>query len=86
MYVSGLIVRYFTEVDVAVNNGFIVAFLAILLYKWNFFKSWAEKFRLKDICYFCWCFWLSVPFCSNFTELVVSTIVAKTILTINAGL
>jgi hypothetical protein len=85
MQLLDLIVPYITGDSVIVSHGFIVAFIVTLMFKWKLFEKWSFYFKLKDICYFCWCFWLSVPFCTSLIDLIVCTIVAKLIITINIG-
>lgn len=80
-----LILRYLTEVNVIVEHGAYVAFVITILFKYKFFEKWQYAFKLKDICYFCFCFWLSVPLCDNLGDLIVSTIVAKSIISLNIG-
>lgn len=79
----GLIVPYITEGVPSVSTPFIVCFVIMLSFKWKLFERWADLFKLKDICYFCFCFWLSLIFGDSLIDVLVSTVISKTILTIN---
>jgi hypothetical protein len=85
MVLLDLISRYITEDSVTVEHGVYVAFFFTLLFKYKFFEWWQMFFKLKDICYFCFCFWLSVPFCDNIYDLIFSTVVAKAVISLNIG-
>jgi len=67
---------------VDVTHGVIITFIMILLFKYKFFEWWFDNVILKtkyqDICYFCFCFWLSMLFIGfGVKDVIVSTIVSR---------
>ena len=86
MQLLDLIVRWSTEETVIVSHGVVVSFAIALLFKWKFFDKWQDYFKLNNICYFCFCFWLSIPFSEGLIDVIVATMISKTILNLNIGI
>ena len=70
--------------DFDITHGIIVTFAMILLFKYKFFDWWFNKVILKtkyqDVCYFCFCFWLSMIFLIlgfGVKDVIVSTIISR---------
>ena len=80
-----LIVRWLTAVQLTVSTPAIVCFIILLGRKWELFDKWQDFFKLREICYFCFCFWLSLVFGidKGIINIIASTVIARTILSLN---
>ncbi len=56
-------------IEFGVFWGFIVTFLLILLDKYEVPKRLIEYTKYRDVCYFCWCFWVSAIGCILFDSI-----------------
>ena len=78
-------------VNYSLSLSCFVVFCITLLYKWKFFDFWLSivivkvnlliKTKYQDICYFCFCFWISLLLglivgCS-IADIVIATILSR---------